>query len=202
MIITKLSYQSHNADRVNVFVDGKYSFSLGVVQLPELKVRVGKEVNDDQLAEMKAAGELSKLYGRALEYVLTRPRSVGEMRLYLKRKTPAGDQIDNIISRLINRKYLDDKAFASYWVSQRNLTKGISARVLRNELMAKGVARDVIDQVMDQSDRTDAHEIKKVISRVSRRYDTPEALMRYLASIGYRYDDIKTAVDDSWRRQD
>ena len=84
--ITELRQGVKNPNRVNVFVDGKYTLSLDVAQVVDMGVKVGQTVTADELAEMKKASEYGKLYQRTLEWVLTRPHSVRETRDYLVRK--------------------------------------------------------------------------------------------------------------------
>lgn len=86
LLITDLKQGAKNPNRVNVFVDGKYSFSLDVVQVVDFGVKVGRVLSETELEEMRRASEFGKAYQRALEWVLVRPRSVGELRDYLKRR--------------------------------------------------------------------------------------------------------------------
>ena len=53
MIITNLKQGVKNPNRVNVFVDGKYSFSLDMAQVVDLGVKVGKEISEEELTEYK-----------------------------------------------------------------------------------------------------------------------------------------------------
>ncbi|MBR0467850.1 RecX family transcriptional regulator [Candidatus Saccharibacteria bacterium] len=84
--ITDIKQGVKNPNRVNVCVNGKYAFSLDVVQVVDLKIKVGREISAEELARFKEASEYGKAYQRALEWVLVRPRSVGELRDYLKRR--------------------------------------------------------------------------------------------------------------------
>ena len=87
MKITDISLQTRDKNRVNVSVDGKYRFSLDVFQVGELGIKIGREYTDEELTALEDESWFGKLYARAMEYCLTRPRSVKEMRDYLWRKT-------------------------------------------------------------------------------------------------------------------
>lgn len=84
--ITDIKQAVKNENRVNVFVNGKYSFSLDVAQVVDMGVKVGRIVSEDELADFKKASEFGKAYQRALEWVLMRPRSRRELQDYLKRR--------------------------------------------------------------------------------------------------------------------
>lgn len=212
MKITGLSTQVRNTDRVNVSIDGKYRFSLDILQVTELGVKVGQELDEVRLAALEEEGRFGKLYAQALEYCLTRPRSVREMRDYLYRKTlstkyksrrtgeikeRAGytlDLTERVLSRLIEKGYVDDHKFATWWIDNRNFTKGSSLRKLRSELASKGVSSQITEMALMQSERSDSEELEKVIAKKRRRYPDDQKLMQYLARQGFSYDDIKSAI--------
>lgn len=212
MKITNLSAQIKNPDRINVSVDGKYRFSLDIVQVGELGIKIGKEFTGEQLQEIETESEFGKLYGRALEYSLMRPHSAREIKDYLWRKTRATkyrsrqgdvkeregvsqDVADRVFSRLIDRGYIDDEKFANYWVENRNQTKGASRRKLTAELRAKGIESGLIEAALSLSERNDSIEIKKIIAKKQSRYPDRQKLIQYLARQGFSYDDIKLALD-------
>ena len=53
--ITDIKQGVKNPNRVNVFVNGKYAFSLDVVQVVDLKIKVGMEISEEELAKYKKA---------------------------------------------------------------------------------------------------------------------------------------------------
>ena len=212
MKITNLSTQQRDPNRINVFVDDKYRFSLDVSQVVSLGVKVGREYDEQELAELEQESQFGKLYGRALEYCLMRPHSAREVRDYLWRKTratryrskktgelkerPGVSQalVDRVYKRLVEKAYIDDEKFTRYWVENRNQTKGMSQRKLEAELRAKGVANDIIERNLRDSLRNDTDELQKIIAKKRRRYPDEQKFMQYLARQGFSFDDIKTAL--------
>lgn len=207
MKITALKAQVRDKSRVNVFVDGTYTFSLDITQVAELGISVGKEYTEAQLADLENESQFGKLYTRALEYVFTRPRSQREMRNYLYRKTRDApmknglmrkgvsvELTNRVFNRLVDKGYLDDEKFARFWVENRNLRKGTSQRRLQAELAAKGVERTIVDRMLDQGSRSDGEEILKIIAKKASRYTDEQKLMVYLVRQGFSYDDVKEAL--------
>lgn len=188
MKITELKQGVKNPNRVNVFVDGKYEFSLDVVQVVDFKIKVGVEISPEQLLEFKKASEFGKLYQRVLEKALTRPHSEREMRDYLCKKIYEKkldkEYIDRIIGRLIEKKYLSDFEFAKWYVENRFVKKGISQKRLKMELMKKGVSAEIIDEVLGARD--DREEILKIITKKRAKYDD-EKLIQYLCRQGFSW---------------
>ena len=213
MKITDISLQAKNKDRVNVSVDGVYRFSLDVYQIGELNIKVNNEYSEAELSEIETESQFGKLYGRALEYCLMRPHSAKEVRDYLWRKTRpskyksrqtgeimqregVSQQIaDRVLARLIEKGYVDDEKFTRYWVENRNLTKGSSARKLISELRSKGVSQSIIEAALASTTRDDSTEITKLIEKKRRRYPDEQKLKQYLMRQGFSYSDITAALD-------
>ena len=193
LVITGLKQGVKNPNRVNVFLNGKYTFSLGVTQIVDLKLKVGKVITSDELMEYKKASEFGKLYQRALEWVLTRPRSEKETREYIARKTntPNSEYSDDIVASFFKKGYLNDEKFAKWYVENRMVKKGISKKRLKLELIKRGISKDIIDEVLEQ--RRDEEEIMKIIAKKRNKYDD-EKLIAYLCRQGFQYDLAKRAV--------
>lgn len=212
MKITDISPAVRDPNRVNIYVDGKYQFSLDIYQVVELGVKVGKVYTHQELNELEAESQFGRLYSRALEYCLLRPHSAKEVRDYLWRKTlntkvrnrKTGDitsregvskeSAERVFNRLVKRGYVNDESFAKYWIENRNQTKGTSLRKLQNELRAKGVESSIIESVLSESDRTDEDELSKIIIKKQKKYPEEQKLIQYLMRQGFRYDDIKQAL--------
>lgn len=211
MIITGVSAQQKDKNRINIMVDGKYRFSLDIFQYADLGIKVGRDYTEEELIELETESQFGKVYMRTLEYCLMRPHSAKEVRDYLYRKTretmtktrtgelkkrpgvPAAIT-QRVFDRLVEKRYIDDEKFARYWVENRNLRKGSSKRKLQSELAAKGVSSGVIEMVLAESERTDDDEIMKIIAKKRSRYPDDQKLMQYLARQGFSYDDIKQAL--------
>ncbi len=200
--ITDLKQGVKNPDRVNVFVDGKFSFSLDLSQVVDFHLKIGQTLTDQELKELKHASEYGKLYGRTLEWVLTRPRSIRETRdhLRLKRFQKKLDytdaDIEEIIGRLVAKNYLNDRHFAEWFIENRFVKKGVSPRRLEQELVKKGIDRALIDELLSNSARDEASEIKKVIAKKSNKYNA-EKLLAYLVRQGFSYDLSKELIAES-----
>lgn len=209
MKITAISVQARDKNRVNVFVDGTYRFSLAIAQVADLGIKVGKEYTDAELLELEQESQFGKLYTRTLEYCFARPHSRQEVEQYLYRKTrpqllqkggikPGVSPVltRRVFDRLDEKGYLNDTSFARYWIENRQMRKGISRRKLQAELRAKGVAGSIIDSLLAETERTDEDELQKIIAKKARRYDDQQKFMAYLARQGFSYDDIKAALSN------
>lgn len=199
MRITSIKAQVRNAERVSIYLDGTYAFSLTQTQLLEHKLHTGLDIDDALLTELKYASEWGKTLERVMNLVMIRPRSIREVRDYLRRKQTSPELTESIVTRLVDRGYLDDAAFAKSWIHARQLTKPVSQRRLIAELRQKGVAQGIIDQALQGLNAYDENQaLREVVAKKRRlaRYQDNQKLMQYLARQGFSYDDIKKALSE------
>lgn len=196
--ITDLKQGVRNPERVNVYVDDKFSFSLDVSQVVDFGIKIGREISIEELEELKKASEFGKLYQRTLEWVLLRPHSEKECRDYLYKKIFEKkldkNYIDRIIEKLKSKNYLNDVRFAKYYVENRFSKKGVSSKRLRMELIKKGISKEIIEETLAGSERNDAEEIKKMIAKKRSKYPDDEKLTAYLVRQGFQYDLVRELV--------
>jgi regulatory protein len=194
MKITAIRQQIRNAERVSVYLDGKYSFSLSLSQLVNEKLVIGAELDDDRIAELKEASQNEKLRMKAMNWVLLRPRSVRELELYLKRKESDRKSDGQwIIDDFVSRGWVDDEQFARWWIERSSRQKK-SLSFLRAELTGKGVSRDIIGSVL--AEKNDEAALFNLILklRMKSKYKDEAKLARYLVTKGFRYSSVSDAL--------
>jgi regulatory protein len=154
--ITTLAAQAKNrkhlGQRVNIFIDGKFSFALDILLVEKHKLARGMQITAQFLSQLLQEDGDAKARARALHFLSYRPRSIGEVRERLKRDEWSDEVIERVLTRLQQEKYLGDELFSSLWVENRTLGKPRGARVLRQELRQKGVASETIDEALPSND--------------------------------------------------
>lgn len=92
LYITDIRPAVKNSQRVNVFLNQKYDFSLTISQLAELKLKVGEQVTEERRLELHSLSDFGKLLQATMEYLMRRPYSIKEIRDYLVNKKRRRDQ--------------------------------------------------------------------------------------------------------------
>lgn len=199
MKISAINQQVKRADRYSIFVDGKYSFSLGEIELINSGIKIAQELTKEELANLKDTARLDKGYDSALNLIARRPRSKWELMQYLKRKGYNPSDSEQIINKLSERKYVDDLSFAKSWVDNRRLLKPTSVKKLKLELRQKGVDSETIGQVLEEDETSDIETLKELVAkkRKQTKYKDDLKLMQFLARQGFNYGDIKQALTKS-----
>ncbi len=197
MKITLIKPAVKTQGRYNIFVDGKYSFSLMEQQLLDLQIKLNQEISQQRLEELKKESDFGKKYARTLELIMRRVRSEKEIRDYAWRKKWEPEEASRIIERLKIKGYLDDEKFAVAWVRSRAALKNISRRKLTLELRQKGIDSETITQTLDQSeDYDESQALKDLVAKKQARYPDKNKLIAYLMRQGFRYDEVKQVLQE------
>lgn len=197
MKITSIKPQVKQQGRYSIFVEGKYSFSLSETALLQSKLAPGQELTPEQVKDYQKLSGEDKLYNQALRYVAMRLRSKWEMEQYLKRKGADPLLSQQILNKLSELRLLDDAAFAYAWVASRRRLKPVSRRRLIQELRQKHVPEEMAGQVLSEDEADERAVLRELVERKKARYPDRPKFMRYLASQGFAYDDIKSVLDEN-----
>ncbi len=185
-----------NPNRVSIFVDGKYTFSLNLDELLNTKLKNGQELTSSELKKLQQLSSDGKLSMRAFEWLMIRPRSARELTDYLRKKQAGDELTQKILIDAQKRNYQNDTAFAKWWVDQRRSGKQRSARYITQELASKGVEREIITEVLADNETSDIDTLRILVvkKRRSARYVDDQKLIEYLARQGYSFSLIKEVL--------
>ena len=202
-IITDLVIQKRDKDRVNVFLDGEFAFGLAVSVAEGL--HIGQQLTQEEIEVLKNKECIEKAKQSARRFVSVRPRSVFEVQTNLRRKSFDDDVIDQVVDYLTAIDLLDDAAFASYWVEQRETFRPRSRFALSQELREKGISREVAERVLEDLDEL-ALARRVIEKRADRWAELPDDVFRnkmagYLQRRGFSFDIIREALEETRREQ-
>ena len=110
----------------------------------------GRESPAERRERRAAVDDPDVVLAAAARFLEARSRSVTEVR---RRLTGAGYRpalVQGAIDRLLELGMLDDRAFAGAWIASRDRARPRGERVLRQELLQKGVDRAVIDELLEE----------------------------------------------------
>jgi regulatory protein len=201
--ITKLSTGKSREKRINLFLDGRFAFSLLAEVAAKEGLRVGQELSEEQVEALTKSEHYHRGLNAAIRYLASRPRSEAEVRQRLKRHGFNGDCADRVIAKLNEQGLVDDASFARFWKENRETFSPRSRRMTSLELQRKGLDRDIIDQVVSEVDDSDsAYRAALVKARrlsPSDRQGFRRRLGEYLRRRGFGYEVINDAVERVWQ---
>ncbi|MCY8921927.1 recombination regulator RecX [Bacillus atrophaeus] len=202
--ITKITTQKKTTERFNIFLDNKYAFSVDADVLVKFDLKKGKELDDLDIVEIQYGDEVKKGFNRALEFLSYRMRSTKEVMDHLKKKEISDPAITEIIHKLNDYRYLNDKEFAEAYASTHKKTNGKGPDVLYKELRSKGIDDDTIKETLstfsfeEQTEEALKH-IGKILKK-EKKLSTKEIKQRaqmLLQRKGFSFDVITAALEQT-----
>jgi regulatory protein len=122
----------------------------------------------------------------ALNALVARAKSKGELLAHLKKRGVEDDVAQATIFRLQENGLINDEEFAKAWTQSRHTSKKLSKRIIAGELRTRGVDQSSIDQALDEID--DESEYRTAFSLGMKKYNTmsrlePEVQIRRIQSL-------------------
>ena len=197
MIITQISQQKKNKNRVNIFLDGKFAFSLNIELLVKYHLKVDANIDDIQMQLIIKENDLLYWWERVINFLSFRPRSKKEIIDYFKKKEVGEETQKVLLSKLIDRKYINDMEFVDWFVRQRLNFKPKGQKLLRLELMQKGIEKSTIDEyfanvpIVNETETAFAIVQKKLLSwRNLDEFTRKQKITGFLGRRGYNWESI------------
>ncbi|MBE7469434.1 MAG: hypothetical protein DPW09_24680 [Anaerolineae bacterium] len=199
-MITALQIQKRNKERVNVFIDGQFALALTAIAAASL--RKGQLLSDAEIERLKADDELDKAYNSAVRYLGYRPRSQAEIERNLRDKGYAPEVTEHVIARLRQEQYLDDEAFAQFWLENRERFRPRGRQALRYEMKQKGLDPAVIESTLADLDEDEsawsAIEGKFYRWKSLEEQEFKQKVMAFLSRRGFNYETASGAANRAW----
>ena len=203
--ITALRVGRGRGKRVNIYLDGRFAFSLEAEVAAKERLQVEQVLSTEQIEALARSDSLQRCLSAGVRYLSYRPRSESELREKLRQRGFDGDGVEAAITRLKERGLVDDVAFAQFWKDNRESFSPRSRWLTKLELRQKGIANDIIDQVVDTiNDDNSAYQaaLSKARSLSHSDYQSfHRRLGEYLRRRGFSYRVINPTIEQIWQDQ-
>lgn len=136
------------------------------------------------------------IYNKALRFLSFRPRSEKEVLDYLKKNKTQELDIVKILNKLREYKFIDDLAFAKWFIENRRKGK----RLILLELAQKGISKEIIEEATSIFDliKKDTDLLSRLIEKKWKTYSGKkkpyEKMMGFLLRRGLDYETAKKAL--------
>lgn len=149
-----------------------------------------------------------KLYDYALRLLSFRARTRKEierkLHTFSQKRKIEGDISKQVIADLIDQKLLDDHAFVTWWIDQRNTFRPKGKKALEIELLQKGIEKEVVREVLATSFRSTQTEYELARNLIQKKFPAThykqkevrqKKITGFLARRGFSYDTIRSVID-------
>ncbi|MFA9375209.1 MAG: regulatory protein RecX [Lachnotalea sp.] len=195
MLVTAL--EEYTKGRYKIYLDEQFAFVLYKGELRRFKMKIDSELTESEYEEIINDIILKRAKRRTLYLLKDMDRTEQQVRNKLKEGFYPEDIINYAIEYAKGYHYINDENYARRYVEYKRSTKSRMAIAL--DLRNKGITKEIIDQVYEESNIIDDEAIVKLIKK--KRVDVNEAdkdqlrkLYMYLCRKGFRYEDIDNAI--------
>lgn len=162
-------------------------------------IKKGMLVDDSVLEEIIEHSEYTRAKSRALWLVSMRDYSRKELFNKLKPLFSA-DAIERALDELVEAGVVDDMRFAVLYAEELSEIRGLSRMNIRQKLIAKGISREIISEIIDGLDYDETQAIVELISTKYNNFENGDKeknrMISALIRKGYSFDDIRCAIDE------
>lgn len=199
MQITELVPQKRHKNRLNVYVDGEFSFGIDEFDAFRLKLKAGKEITEDEISEIKETVIFSKCKEYTLSLVSARFYTEEGIKRKLKEKEYDEETIEKTIEFLKEYNLINDFDYAKKYIEECLNLKKYGRNKIKMQLREKGILGDTIDEAMSYFD-FDELENSNLAELVEKKlggdfeYKNIMKTKRYFMSRGYDFGLIDRAI--------
>ena len=208
-IITKIEVGKRNKERVNIYIDEEYAFSISAELIYKENIKVKEKIDVDSLKKLADEDNYINCKNTALKTIERTYKSEKE----LAQKLALKGYDDHIINRTINfmKEYnlLNDNNYATMYVKDKS--RNIGKKKIKYSLLQKGIDEEIIESELEKINNDEVKAIVyemalkkyKVFSkRENDNYKLTQKLYRFLMGKGYDYDLIKDVVKSIVKSED
>lgn len=201
--ITALHTGKGRTKKVNVFLDGKFAFSLEAEIVAEEGLAVEQTLPAERIKAIAASNNVKRCYSAAARFLSYRPRSEPEIRERLRQRGFDTGCIEAVIDKLKRQELVDDTAFAQFWKENRETFSPRSKWLTGLELRKKGISDEIINQVVETIDDDESAyraALKKAGTISGSEYQGfHRRLGDYLKRRGFNYGVIERTISRIWQ---
>ena len=186
-------------NKIHVLCDGEYTFTVDAEYWYSSPYYSVKQIDDEEelTAFFEAVGSRCAFLAglRLLSY---HDQSEREMISKLVQRGHKKEFVLSACEKLREYGYINDERYAENLAEKLVRTKGMSAKGVKSELLAKGISREIADNVAESLDFDPILRIIELLNTKYSRYLSDEKGIRKtvasLQRLGYAWSDIRSAL--------
>ena len=165
--ITGIETQKNNPNRLNVYLDDVFAF--GVSRFVGAWLTTGKKISTEEIDQLVSRDAREKAFQKAMHYISYHPRSEYEVGEKLTDLGFSEELIDDVLTELSEKNYINDRQFTEDWIAARSQSKPRSRNMFTYELRKKHISDVIINQAL-ASAPTDEELAYRLGKKYLRRY--------------------------------
>ncbi len=198
MRVVSVSKLQNKTKRYQIRLDNGADFVLYAGEVRRLGITEGEDFSDEQYDLLLQDILIPRAKQRALHLLEKQDRTESNLRRKLREGGYPETVIDEAVSYVVSYHYIDDRRFAENYIYFHKDSR--SRQRIRQDLLMKGIDKELVDEVMEEGYETDERAlIKELLAKKHYDPDTADRkekarMYRFLATRGFTPGDIMDAV--------
>lgn len=130
-----------------------------------MRLLKGRILSGDEWEHLRSEETMEEAYRAALAILDRKARTSRELAQALKRKGFPEEAIQSCLKRLQERRMLDDSSYARRYTEQKATGQRKGRRLIRQELLQRGIAKEVADRALGELDEDTELEAALTLAR-------------------------------------
>jgi len=201
-LITDIQQQKKNKQRYSVFLDGEYAFSLSDELMLRFNLKIGAQVEKEQLSSMLVEDECKAAFNKGVDYISYCNRTVKQTRDYLLKKEFSEESIDFAIAKLEEYNFLNDMQYAESFVQNKNASALMGRAAIKFKLMQKGIEKQLTEEALEGcfDEKAELAAAQAFVQKNAKKYEALPLrernmkLSTALARRGFGWDIVRQAI--------
>ena len=192
----KITYKKGKGDKVHISIDGEYTMTVDEIFFFSLGIKENQEMTSSEWNELAERIGERRAYNCAVSLLSRRDHTRKEIENKLNLKG-YGKFAGAVTDKLQSQGYLDDERFARLYVRELINLKGYGRRRINDELYRKGVDREIIREVLSETEIPEGRLVEMINKKYYRYLDSEKGVQKTinaLMRLGYSYGEIKDAL--------
>lgn len=195
MIITQITAQKRKG-RYNLYVDGSFFSGLDDETIVKASLKVGKEVNKEELEELIIESETRSAFEKIINLISRRMYSKRDLINKLKDYGYSKKCVNGAINKAQDYGYINDELYAKLLVESKPLK---SKMEIKNALFLKGINSNLADTQLNKISVEEESEraiilAEKYVKNKEINEKTIAGLYGYLARKGFKTESINRVL--------
>ena len=193
--ITDIQPHLQNPLLLKIYLDDKHHIVVPTILVENLGLRIGLEIETKVIERLIVAEEMMRAKKHALEMLREEIYSKTQMSRYLEKEGFSDETVKTIVTELIQSGHIRDRKFAERWIQRRLKSNPRGRKLLKKELIEKGVDRKTAEQVVNEVNANDEERLAlQIAEKQGKKYKhmsnqaAHRRLHGYLARRGYDSD--------------
>lgn len=188
--------QKGRGSKIHLLLDDEYQITTDVNFWAENYIKDGTDITDEEWNALVDRINYRKAFNKCADFLSRRDHSIKELKEKLLRTV---DEVsaDKAIARFEQLGYLDDEKFAKSYAEHLYKNKNYSDNHVKQELYKKGISRDIVSEIIEDSE---FDSVENIITIINKKYysklnaeNGKEKVVAALMRKGFSYSDIKSA---------